>query len=104
MENWIIWLIFAGIFCALLVLHVAAGSKKPFRRALGSALNGLVALVLVNITGGFTGVTLPVSLLSLGVSAGLGIPGVTMLLLLNLIWACGSFSFLGLESTGGSAL
>ena len=68
MENWIIWLIFAGIFCALLVLHVAAGSKKPFRRALGSALNGLVALVLVNITGGFTGVTLPVSLLSLGVS------------------------------------
>ena len=75
------------IFCALLVLHVAAGSKKPFRRALGSALNGLVALVLVNITGGFTGVTLPVSLLSLGVSAGLGIPGVTMLLLLNLIWA-----------------
>ena len=52
-----------------------------------SALNGLVALVLVNITGGFTGVTLPVSLLSLGVSAGLGIPGVTMLLLLNLIWA-----------------
>ena len=87
MENWIIWLIFAGIFCALLVLHVAAGSKKPFRRALGSALNGLVALVLVNLTGGFTGVTLPVSLLSLGVSAGLGIPGVTMLLLLNLIWA-----------------
>ena len=54
---------------------------------MGSALNGLVALVLVNITGGFTGVTLPVSLLSLGVSAGLGIPGVTMLLLLNLIWA-----------------
>ena len=36
MENWIIWLIFAGIFCALLVLHVAAGSKKPFRRALGA--------------------------------------------------------------------
>ena len=66
MENWIIWLIFAGIFCALLVLHVAAGSKKALRRALGSALNGLVALVLVNITGGFTGVTLPVSLLYLG--------------------------------------
>ena len=87
MENWIIWLIFAGIFCALLILHVAAGFTKPFRRALGSALNGLVALVLVNITGGFTGVTLPVSLLSLGVSAGLGVPGVTMLLLLNLIWA-----------------
>ena len=87
MENWIIWLIFGGIFSALLILHAATGSKKPFRRALGSALNGLVALVLVNITGGFTGVTLPVSLLSLGVSAGLGVPGVTMLLLLNLIWA-----------------
>ena len=54
MENWIIWLIFAGIFCALLVLHVAAGSKKPFRRALGSALNGLSvpasALLLVSRT------------------------------------------------------
>lgn len=86
MENWIIWLIFAGIFSVLLILHVAAGTQKPFRRALGSALNGLIALVLVNITGGFTGVTLPVSLLSLGISAGLGIPGVTMMLLLNLIW------------------
>lgn len=87
MKNWIIWLIFAGIFSILLILHAATGSRKPFRRALGSALNGLIALVLVNITGGFTGVTLPVSLLSLGVSVGLGIPGVTMMLLLNLIWA-----------------
>lgn len=86
MENWIIWLIFGGIFIALLILHAATGSKKPFRRALGSALNGLIALVLVNVTGGLTGVTLPVSLFSLGVSAGLGIPGVTMMLLLNLIF------------------
>lgn len=85
METWVIWLIFGGVFFALLLLHVCTGAEKPFRKTLGSAAGGLLALVLVNLTGGFTGVTVPVSVLSLAASVGLGLPGVTTMLLLNLI-------------------
>ena len=85
MPNWLLWALMAGIFLALVLIQVLVKSKKPVRKAAGGVLMGLAALACVNLTGMFTGVTLPVSFLSLGVSAVGGIPGVTMLLLLNLI-------------------
>lgn len=48
-----------------------------------SAVLGLAALALVNLCGAYTGVTLPVNRLSLGAAGCLGIPGVTLLVLLN---------------------
>ena len=48
-----------------------------------SAVLGLVALALVNLCGAYTGVVLPVSRLSLGAAGLLGIPGVTLMILLN---------------------
>ena len=50
-----------------------------------SAAWGLVALALVNLCGAYTGVALPVNRLSLGAASLLGIPGVTLLILLNTI-------------------
>ncbi|MCH4239916.1 MAG: pro-sigmaK processing inhibitor BofA family protein [Oscillospiraceae bacterium] len=65
---------------------MAAGkSKRPFVGAAGSVIAGLAALLAVNLTGAFTGVMLPISPLSVGTSAFLGIPGVTAMLLLNLV-------------------
>ena len=61
------------------------GNKKPVRSAIGGVLLGWLALLAVNVTGMFTGVTLPVSVLSVGVSGAAGIPGVTMLVLLDMI-------------------
>ena len=60
-------------------------SKRPVRSAIGGVLTGFLALAVVDLTGIFTGVTIPVSPLTLGVSGVAGIPGVTLLLLLNLI-------------------
>jgi hypothetical protein len=51
----------------------------------GGIITGLFALAAVDLTGFFTGVSLPVSPLTLGVSGAAGIPGVTLLLLLNLV-------------------
>lgn len=48
-----------------------------------SAVLGLAALALVNLCGAYTGVTLPVNRLSLGAAGCLGIPGVSLLILLN---------------------
>lgn len=50
-----------------------------------SALLGFVALALVNVCGQYTGVWIPVSRLSIGVSGVLGIPGVTLMVILNTI-------------------
>ena len=74
-------LIALGIFAALVLVQVIAKSKKPVRKTVG-----LCALVAVNLSGYFTGVRLPLNPLSIGVSAVGGIPGVTTMLLLNLIF------------------
>ena len=79
------WLLAAGIFRLLVVIQLAVRAKKPIQRAAGGVLVGLCALLAVNVTGAFTGVSLPLSPLSLGVAGTAGLPGVTLLLLLNLL-------------------
>ena len=48
-----------------------------------SAALGFVALALVNLCGAYPGVLAPVNRLSLGAAGLLGVPGVTLLILLN---------------------
>ncbi|WP_283610815.1 pro-sigmaK processing inhibitor BofA family protein [Faecalispora anaeroviscerum] len=79
-------LVAVGIFLLLAALQALLGSKRPMQRAAGGIIIGVGTLAVVNLTGFFTGVCIPVSLLSLGVSAAGGIPGVTLMLLLNLIF------------------
>lgn len=50
-----------------------------------SALLGFIALALVNLCSPYTGVALPVSRLSIAASGLLGIPGVTLMVILNAI-------------------
>lgn len=79
-------LVAAGIFLLLSALQAVMGAKRPIQRAAGGVIIGVGALAVVNFSSYFTGVSIPVSLLSLGVSAAGGVPGVTLLLLLNLIF------------------
>lgn len=79
-------LVAVGIFLLLAALQALLGSRRPMQRAAGGIIIGVGTLAVVNLTGLFTGVSIPVSLFSLGVSAAGGIPGVTLLLLLNLIF------------------
>ncbi len=74
-----------GVLVLLVILQLCAGSKKPVRGAIGAALLGWLSLVAVNVTGIFTGVTLPVSPLSIGFSGAAGIPGVTLLVVLDML-------------------
>lgn len=65
------------------VIYAAKQSKKPLKRACGTALTGLAALAAVNISGIFTGVYIPVSCLSVCASAVGGIPAVTAMLIID---------------------
>jgi pro-sigmaK processing inhibitor BofA len=83
-KGWLL-LCICGVFLLLVIIQVIMKSKRPVRSAIGGVLTGFLALAVVDLTGIFTGVTIPVSPLTLGVSGVAGIPGVTLLLLLNLI-------------------
>ncbi len=86
MSVWLktaLWLLAAGV--GLAVLAAAVSTKKPIRCLLRSGLQGLCALGLVDLLGGFTGVSLGYSWFSAGVCCGLGLPGVIGLLMLKLV-------------------
>lgn len=85
MPSLILVLSACGVFALLVVIQVIVKAPKPVQRAAGGVIMGLCALAVVNLASLFTGVSLPLSPLTIGVSGAAGIPGVTMLLLLNLI-------------------
>ena len=55
---------------------------RGIKRFIGSAMLGVLALAALYFTAPYTGVYIPVSRLSVAVSAVLGVPGVTLLVLL----------------------
>ena len=71
------------IFCVIFALQK---NKNPFRRAFLTMLCGIITFILIDVTGVYTGVYLPLSAFSLCVSAIGGIPGVaTMLIISNFL-------------------
>jgi len=78
-----------------LILAVAAGmavaiaalfTERPLKTLGKSAAGGFLALAAVNVTGGFTGVSLGLGWLSAAVCTVLGLPGVAMLLFLKTLF------------------
>lgn len=86
MTHWNMLLIGLGVFALLVLLQVIVRAAHPVQRAVGGIALGFCALAAVNLTGIFTGISIPLSPLAIGVSGAAGIPGVTLLLLLNLIF------------------
>ena len=58
---------------------------RGIKRLIGSAMLGVLALTVLYFAAPYTGVYLPVSRLSVVISAVLGVPGVTLLVLLSLL-------------------
>lgn len=82
------WYIFAGCAIVLIIFAIAykvGGSKRPFKSAVCNMLVGPAALFAVSMTGPFTGVGISMSLLSLSVATVGGIPGVTAMVVLELL-------------------
>ena len=58
---------------------------RGIKRLIGSAMLGVLTLAVLYFTAPYTGVYIPVIRLSVAVSAVLGVPGVTLLVLLSLL-------------------
>ena len=85
MSAWHWALIAGGILLLMVILCRISGDRHPFRGTLLSVVFGWLVLGVLNLCAVWTGASVPVSLLSLGVSACLGIPGITTMLLLQLL-------------------
>lgn len=78
-------IIAAGIFCLLVTARAAACRHRPLLGILGGAVCGLAGLGAVALLGPLTGVTLPLNALTAGTAVILGLPGVILLMVLNLL-------------------
>ncbi len=85
MEYYIMPCICVGVILFLIIIQVIMHSEHPVRSAFFSLIPGLTAMLCINLLSGYTSVAIPVSPMSLAVSAVLGIPGVTALLIIQRI-------------------
>lgn len=87
MAWWALALLYGvGAVLGLVLLVALFRTGQPVRSLLSSTLQGACALAAVNVTGALTGVSLGLNWLSGVACAALGVPGVTTLLLLKLIF------------------
>ena len=73
-------------FFVFIVIQKISKNKSPLKRAFVSLFSGLTALITVDLLSAFTGVYIPISILSVIVSIALGIPGVITMLCINLLY------------------
>lgn len=71
---------------AFILLVFFIKSRKPVKSLISNAFSGIIALILINLTTNFTGIHIPVNWWSVSASAGLGIPGVIGLILVQIIF------------------
>lgn len=73
------------IFVLLISIQVIFHTKKPIKKFVLGSFKGIAAFIAVNLAGIITGITLPVSLLSLAIAIIGGLPGVTTMIILDMI-------------------
>lgn len=87
MKSGLIWTIV--IFLAICIFFVARSMLKtgrPLRAFIVSAIQGLTVLFAINVISAATHVTLSVNAVTMTVSGIMGIPGVIMLLILQVLF------------------
>lgn len=86
MQEYIIPVVCVISIISLLVVHIVMGSRKPFLSSILSLFPGIIVLIIINLTSAYTGVYVPVSPLTTGISALFGIPGITFLLIIPVVF------------------
>lgn len=69
----------------LAVLVLAVGSKKIMKTLTLTCFSGLALLLILHTTAKFSGILLPLNWVTAGISTAFGVPGVILLLLLNVL-------------------
>jgi len=81
----IVFLIIAAALSCVVVFKIAAAPIKLICKLRLNALFGFMLLLLANLISGFFDFSVPINLLSCIISGAFGIPGVALLILIQLI-------------------
>ena len=79
------FLSFLLVFITLVIIRIILKCKKPVSKTFYGMLSGVIVLIITHIAGLYIGVEVPISIMSVGVSSVAGIPGVILILILNII-------------------
>ena len=81
--------LFAAIcfsFIAVALTEALYGEKAPVRRAFFRILCGVLLLYAANVLSPITGIETPISLLTVGISSALGVPGAALVIALHALF------------------
>lgn len=83
MNNNLLILTALSILVFLFIIHLIIKSPRPILKALGSPISGILGLGFLNFINNFTGLSVPINLMSVTAASVLGIPGVGLMTILN---------------------
>ena len=83
MPKYLLILTAASVLIFLFIVHLLIKSPKPLLKTLGSPISGIMSLGILNLINNFTGIEIPLNLLSISTASVLGIPGVGLMTILN---------------------
>ncbi|MDO4476852.1 MAG: pro-sigmaK processing inhibitor BofA family protein [Clostridia bacterium] len=83
MTNHLLILTALSILVFLFIIHLIIKSPRPILKALGSPISGILGLGFLNFINNFTGLSVPLNLMSITTASVLGIPGVGLMTILN---------------------
>lgn len=83
MTNHLLVLTALSILIFLFIVHLILKSPRPLLKALGSPISGILGLGFLNFINNFTGLNVPLNLISIATASILGIPGVGLMTILN---------------------
>lgn len=86
MNTLVFFVIIAATAVVFTILNTVGKAKHPFSKSILTMLSGVCALIVVNVLSCFTMVSVPVSTVSLLTAIIGGIPGVTLILALNMFF------------------
>ncbi len=69
------------------IIHLILKYNHPFLRSLSSTGFGVLTLIMLNYSEPLTSIKMPLNNISLGISALLGIPGISALSILNTLFS-----------------
>lgn len=84
MPQWTIWAVLGATFILYLFIQIFSKNNRPIKSTFLSLSIGLLSLLAVNLSSVFTGVSIPLSTLTICSSAVGGIPAVTLMLIINM--------------------
>lgn len=83
MNNNLLILTALSILVFLFIIHLIIKSPRPILKTLGSPISGILGLGFLNFINNFTGLSVPINLMSVTAASVLGIPGVGLMTILN---------------------